>query len=464
MTGIEKTRTTPYHAMGNGQSERFNRTLLSMLGTLDPEEKPDWKAHLGPLVHAYNATKHETTGYSPFFLMFGRCPRLPIDVVLGVPEEDEETEYGEYVDSLKSRLQHAYDLAGEEAKKSQKHQKKHYDKKVRGSVVEVGDRVLVEKLAYDGKHKIADRWEDCAYMVIRQPNPEMPVFVLQREDGEGVLRTLHRNHLLPITHLPIWQNKDKDEGDQPELPKQDAARDVAEDSSESSETEGEEEELILVQEKQGKAQSTHSAETNSSESESSESEESEAEDSTHSAEDVAEAGSEAGSNDDSQTQGEPEIADAMGSGSDEVTDEDSSTPGEADNQEEEDEDLEEQGAEGPTEENAGDENAPALDEADVTKMSDKNSDKAPDKEKIPTESPPKPRRSTRERKPPTRYKDYQTRQQTTQVKPGLDKEKSDWEERAGFLASLAKEDSLPLHLRESVCQALLNLVSAEGKF
>ena len=47
--------------------------------------------------------------------------------------------------------------------------------------------------------------------------------------------------------------------------------------------------------------------------------------------------------------------------------------------------------------------------------------------------------------------------------PRVDKEreKSDWEERAGFLASLAKEDTLPLHLRESVCQAILNLVSAK---
>ena len=41
LTGIRKTRTTPYHAMGNGQAERFTQTLLKMLGTLDPGTKHD---------------------------------------------------------------------------------------------------------------------------------------------------------------------------------------------------------------------------------------------------------------------------------------------------------------------------------------------------------------------------------------------------------------------------------------
>lgn len=79
--GIEKSHTTPYHAMGNGMTEKFNQTLFNMLKILEGEEKSNWKAHVGPLVHAYNASRHASTKYSPFFLMFGRQPRLPVDLV-----------------------------------------------------------------------------------------------------------------------------------------------------------------------------------------------------------------------------------------------------------------------------------------------------------------------------------------------------------------------------------------------
>ena len=72
LTGIKQTRTTPYHPMGNGLSERFNRTLLSMVGTLTSDKKKAWPKYLPDLVMAYNSATHDSTGYSPYFLMFGR--------------------------------------------------------------------------------------------------------------------------------------------------------------------------------------------------------------------------------------------------------------------------------------------------------------------------------------------------------------------------------------------------------
>ena len=64
VAGVQKLRTTPYHPQTNGQCERFNSTLLNMLGTLTPEQKKDWKTYVPAMVHAYNCTRNTATGYS----------------------------------------------------------------------------------------------------------------------------------------------------------------------------------------------------------------------------------------------------------------------------------------------------------------------------------------------------------------------------------------------------------------
>lgn len=64
LTGVAKSHTTTYHLMGNGQTERFNRTLGSMLRSLPLEAKQHWAQQIQTLTFAYNATVHEITGYA----------------------------------------------------------------------------------------------------------------------------------------------------------------------------------------------------------------------------------------------------------------------------------------------------------------------------------------------------------------------------------------------------------------
>ena len=198
VANIEKTRTTPYHPQGNGQTERFNRTLLGMLGTLDADKKTAWPDYVAPLTHAYNCTKHATTGYSPYLLMFGRVPRLPIDVTLGVPSQNRDTQpYSVFVEDLRARLAYTYDLASKGMEKKAVSNKLRYDSRAQETSLQPGDRVLVRNLTPRGKHKLQDRWEDTPYQVIRRAG-DLPVYWLRKE-GTRRERVLHRNLLLPFS-------------------------------------------------------------------------------------------------------------------------------------------------------------------------------------------------------------------------------------------------------------------------
>ncbi|RXN20783.1 Retrovirus-related Pol poly from transposon [Labeo rohita] len=185
LSGIQVSHTTPYHPQGNGQVERFNRTLLSMLRTLEDKEKEDWKESLAKVVHAYNCTKNEATGYVPYYLIFGHSPHLPIDLLFNLGKDESHETYDDY-GAARGKV--------------------FYDRKVQGRDFHPGDRVLLRNLTpRGGPVKIQTYWENQVYKVKERKADGSPVYEIGPENGKGRDKVVHRNLLLPCDFLPSDQ-------------------------------------------------------------------------------------------------------------------------------------------------------------------------------------------------------------------------------------------------------------------
>ena len=152
LLGIEKIRTTPYHPQTNGSAERVHQTLQRMIGKLDSEKRQKWPEHIGSMLITYNTTRSQVTSYSPYFLMFGRRPRLPVDLLFLTVNTREWTHtINKYVKALYERLTECLQLTQESTSKEAKRQKQLYNRRVGAMELCPGDRVLVRLDAFQGQ-------------------------------------------------------------------------------------------------------------------------------------------------------------------------------------------------------------------------------------------------------------------------------------------------------------------------
>ena len=127
---VQKLRTSPYHAQTNGQVERMNQMNTCMIGKLEEDKKACWSEHLLELLLAYNATRSTVTGYSPYYLLFGRRSRIPVDYLFPTLRDSPHQTKMEVSDvAMQKRLKEAFAVArcltSEEAAK----QCRYYDRK-----------------------------------------------------------------------------------------------------------------------------------------------------------------------------------------------------------------------------------------------------------------------------------------------------------------------------------------------
>ncbi|PIK46153.1 Retrovirus-related Pol polyprotein from transposon [Apostichopus japonicus] len=149
---IRKTRTTPYHPQSDGMVERFNRTLETMLSMVVAPNQKDWDTWLPYASLAYNTAVHESTGFSPAELMFGRAVRTPLDIILPEMEEEEGVEYPDFVEELRSRIKEMHKQARDNLASAGARQKRQADRFASEDVYRPGDLVMVHNPAV-GKGK-----------------------------------------------------------------------------------------------------------------------------------------------------------------------------------------------------------------------------------------------------------------------------------------------------------------------
>lgn len=172
-----------------------------MLRSLPPRPNQKWPQLVQTMTFVYNCTAHETTSFAPFYLMFGRVPRLPVDLMFkSVLRDKSVCDYDQYVKSLISDLQSAMLLVQKNSVQEQKHQSNQYNKRVKGLPLAIGDQVLVANKGCRGKRKLADRWEPVVYTVVAS-NPSIHVYKIC--DRAGNERTVHRNLLLQVNFLSL---------------------------------------------------------------------------------------------------------------------------------------------------------------------------------------------------------------------------------------------------------------------
>ena len=208
--GIRKTNTTAFHPQGNSRCERVNRTVLGMLSKYLTENHAEWDKHLPLLMLGYRSQIHKSLGFSPFFMMFGRAPRLPVDTEIDAPCSVRSRSAAAYIDELCESLRTVYREAIRVSDARHQLNKRLYERKLNSFNYNVGDRVLLFRgVAGRGEyHKFLRPWKPA---VIIAKRGELN-YRVRTDDGK--MLCVHHNRLKPSTvPSPVVSSPEPVDGD-----------------------------------------------------------------------------------------------------------------------------------------------------------------------------------------------------------------------------------------------------------
>ena len=182
----------------------MNQTIIHMIGKLEQDKKARWSEHLLEMLSAYNGTRSAVTGYSPYFLLFGRKARMPVDYLFpSLHDLPHQTKMEVSVAAMQKRLKEAFAVARHLTSQEAAKQRRYYDRKAGAVALQPGDVVMVHTDGFVGKQKVKDRWEDGGSIVESQLE-DWPVYKVRCPTADAKQKPkywiLHRSHLLLVTN------------------------------------------------------------------------------------------------------------------------------------------------------------------------------------------------------------------------------------------------------------------------
>lgn len=178
-----------------------NRTLHDLLRTLPPSRKREWHSCLPQMLYAYNTTPHQSTGESPFFLMFGREARLPVDFLLGRVQDPVDGTISDWVREHQARLHLAFEGVRDRLREAAQRRKENHDQSVRSEPLVGGQPVWLKEFGWKGRNKIQDRWNPVGHRVIKAPHGNGAVYTVAPEDDLVKVKWVHRTLLKAIVGM-----------------------------------------------------------------------------------------------------------------------------------------------------------------------------------------------------------------------------------------------------------------------
>lgn len=207
LTRTEQCCTTP-RAM-DSVKDFIEHFMTCCVHFLQKKKKRKWP-HLPQVLYVYNTTKHQSTGYSPYELMFGQKAQLPVDFLLGgAQEEFMSRSVKDWVDEHQKQLSSVYLHVKDQLQQAAEQRNRHYQPTAT-FILTPGTSVY--RSHPTERHKIQDAWDPIVYVVVENMDEEGRVYKIRPRDVAGPEKNLNRSELkvvptanisMPIVYISV---------------------------------------------------------------------------------------------------------------------------------------------------------------------------------------------------------------------------------------------------------------------